>query len=225
MKIKEILYLPSLRCNLNCKHCGEIQDVGKEQEIAGQIILQQIEKSLLIENMTISISGGEPFLNTTLPEFIIEGLKRTQHRFEITSNGYFLKEIEETVKGIETKNRDRVIFHISIDGMEKVHNKIRRNKKSFYKAVETVKYLSGQRIAVCINTVVQKDNLYELDKMTDFFKNISDAITLSFIPMSTDISGGLWDDIYTTEYQSVLWKHTSTDLDKKKILSKGMWGG
>lgn len=224
-KIQEIIYLPSLRCNLNCKHCGEIQDIKKEQEIDSTVILEKIEKSLLTENMTISISGGEPFLNNTLPEFIIEGLKRTQHKFSITSNGYFKKEIERAVESIKTEDRNRIEFHISIDGTEKTHNKIRRNIRSFQKAVETIKYLSKQKINVCINTVAQKENLHELAEIKDFFKSISDSIAVSFIPLVTDISENPQENLYTFAYQSALWGYAATEIDKKKILSKGTWGG
>lgn len=224
-KIQEIIYLPSLRCNLNCKHCGEIQDIKKEQEIDSTVILEKIEKSLLTENMTISISGGEPFLNNTLPEFIIEGLKRTQHKFSITSNGYFKKEIERAVESIKTEDRNRIEFHISIDGTEKTHNKIRRNIRSFQKAVETIKYLSKQKINVCINTVAQKENLHELAEIKDFFKSISDSIAVSFIPLVTDISENPQENLYTFAYQSALWDYAATEIDKKKILSKGTWGG
>lgn len=61
-KIQEIIYLPSVRCNLNCKHCGEKQDITKEMEMnSGDILCKLAESSLIDSSMTIAISGGEPF--------------------------------------------------------------------------------------------------------------------------------------------------------------------
>lgn len=34
-KIQELIYLPSVRCNLNCRHCKEIQDIKKDSEADG----------------------------------------------------------------------------------------------------------------------------------------------------------------------------------------------
>ncbi|MSS64497.1 radical SAM protein [Velocimicrobium porci] len=219
-KIKEIIYLPSLRCNLNCQHCGENQDIAKNDEINSMLVLQQLEASILLEVPVISISGGEPFLNNTIIQFIIEGIKRTNFKFNITTNGYFTEKIKETIENINSSDRDRVSFNISIDGLENTHNKIRRNEHSFEKAIESVTYLVEQGIDTSINVVVQKDNLNELEELERFFNQISLNIKLNFIPLAIDIAES-GENIYTEEYQKNIWKRIKTPLEKKIILSKG----
>lgn len=220
-KIQEIIYLPSVRCNLNCKHCGENQDVTEEMEMNGRDVLLKIAESCLIDNtIMIEVSGGEPFLNLSLEQFLLEGIRNTTYSFGITSNGYFYDRIERLVSQIEGEERKRLSFNISIDGLEKTHNKIRRNPYSFKNAIKTVRYLVNDEIAVNVNMVVQTENINELEELRKYFKNISPSIRIYFIPFAVDI-GEKKCNIYTPEYQQKLWKYDTSLLDRKKILSKG----
>lgn len=187
-KINEIIYLPSIRCNLNCIHCGEMQDVTKSEEVDCTRILYELERSFLIDVPTIVISGGEPFLNDTFPRFIIEGMVRTNYNFSITTNGYFIEKIREIIENINIEDRSRISFQISVDGLKKTHNKIRRNKYSFDKAEDTITYLADKGIQLSVNTVVQKNNIKELEVLNKYFKNISPDIHVNFIPLAVDIS-------------------------------------
>ena len=128
-KIQELIYLPSVRCNLNCRHCKEIQDIKKDSEADGYEILKKFKESFMIQdNMTIIISGGEPFLNSSFEEFILKGLKDTKYTFDITTNGYFGELIWDIIQKVQISDRERLVFHVSVDGMEMTHNKIRRNE-------------------------------------------------------------------------------------------------
>lgn len=224
-KIQEIIFLPSLRCNLNCKHCGEIQDVRKDQEVDCLMVLQQLESSILLEKgLTISVSGGEPFLNPSFVSFLSEGVKRTDFCFHVTTNGYYYQDIKKLTEAIFLPGgMDRLAFHVSIDGLEKNHNKIRRNGQSFQNAVRSVRYLAESGTPVSINTVMQMDNLDELEAVKEYFQSISPLITVHFIPFAADI-GEEKSNPYTKEYMEKTWKYAETDLDKKRILSGGHYG-
>lgn len=224
-KIQELIYLPSVRCNLNCRHCKEIQDIKREFEADGCEILRKLEESFMIrDNMTIIVSGGEPFLNPSFPEFILKGLKDTKYIFDITTNGYFCEIISDIVQKVQMSDRERLVFHVSVDGMEMTHNKIRRNDQSFQRAVHTVQILTEHGIRVFINTVVQQTNLSELETLENYFQSISDHITLSFIPIATDISETWSASVYTKDYLSGAWRYMRTGLDRKRMLSKGRYG-
>lgn len=108
--------------------------------------------------------------------------------------------IKQIVSQIEHKNRERLTFNISIDGVEKTHNKIRRNSYSFQNALKTIKYLVNEGLCVNINTVVQTDNIYELEELKAYFRKISPDIMVNFIPFATDI-GEKDCGVYTSEYQ------------------------
>lgn len=225
-KIQEIIFLPSLRCNLNCKHCGEIQDVRKDQEVDCRMVLQQMERSILLEkSLTISVSGGEPFLNPTFVSFLSEGVRRTDFCFHITTNGYYYQDIKRLAESISLSGggMKQLMFHVSIDGLEKNHNKIRRNCQSFQNAVQSVRILAASKIPVSINTVMQMDNVDELEAVKKYFQSISPFITVQFIPFATDI-GEEKSNPYTREYMERAWHYAQTNLDKKRILSGGHYG-
>lgn len=116
-KIQEIIYLPTLRCNLNCKHCSESQDIPKSEELDCLTVLEQIEKSVLLDARIITITGGEPFLNPTFPKFILTGLRQTSYQFAITSNGFFCDETASMIREIAPEDRTRIGLTISIDGL------------------------------------------------------------------------------------------------------------
>lgn len=225
-KINEIIYVSSVRCNLNCMHCGENQDIGRNGEMNGGYMIQQIGQSVLVEkDVVVSVTGGEPFLNESLPEFILEGMERTDYRFVITSNGYFYKQIQELVEDIPRKDRCRIFFHISIDGLETTHDRIRRNKGSFANAVRTVEALAKEGIGVSINTVVQPDNISELADIQRYFNRISGSIMVNYIPLALDISEeGVAREIYEDMFQQEIWPYLGNALDRKKVLSKGTYG-
>ncbi len=224
-KIQELIYLPSVRCNLNCRHCKEIQDIKKDSEADGYEILKKFKESFMIQdNMTIIISGGEPFLNSSFEEFILKGLKDTKYTFDITTNGYFCELIWDIIQKVQISDRERLVFHVSVDGMEMTHNKIRRNEQSFQRAVRTVQILTECGIKVFVNTVIQQNNLLELETLQNYFKSISERIIMAFIPMATDISELASECVYTKEYLSGAWRYMKTDLDRKKMLSKGKYG-
>lgn len=153
-KIEQIIYLPTTRCNLNCQHCGESQDINASEEIDCLEVLNKIKNSIRIDTDLIEISGGEPFLNKSLYNFIVNLINDTEYRIYITSNGWFTDEILSLVDQISYKNKNRISFSISVDGSQELHNKIRRNKFSYQKAIQTVKGLSERNINVGINIVV-----------------------------------------------------------------------
>lgn len=191
-RIAEVLYFPSLRCNLNCRHCGEKQDIPKEQEMDGRLVIRQIAQSTLVRKQrVISVSGGEPFLNETLPGFILDGMEQTDHSFAVTSNGYFYEKIKELVQTIRDRDKERIRFHISIDGCKETHNKIRRNPDSFQRAVRTLDSLAQFGIPCSINTVVQPDNAEELADFQEYFTRRHPYAKINFIPYAPDIGGGI----------------------------------
>ena len=220
-QIEEILYYPSLRCNLNCKHCGEDQNVPQSEEADGLFILEKIEESILVnKDAPIVVTGGEPFLNKTLPDFILQGLKKANRLIDITSNGFLFDDIKRTVDQVRDSDREKLRFHISIDGLKQTHNAIRRNPNSFDFALKTAVYLAERGLLSSINTVIQKDNLQELDNINRFFNDISPEMVCSMGPLGIDCAEDR-DYEYSKEYQEKSWRHLRSALDKKSVLAKG----
>lgn len=218
--INNIIYLPSLRCNLNCRHCAEIQDIKQEDELDACDVLHKINDSFFVDCPCIEISGGEPFLNHSLGRGLLWGIHNTDFSFVITTNGYFLDKIQYVIENCPIEQRHRINFAVSVDGLEESHNEIRRNDKSFSKAVDTVRYLAKQEVSVAINIVMQSYNLFELDRIKDFFYKISPNIVCSYIPLAIDISEE-GSGSYSDEYLNNAYQYASDSINKKKLLSYG----
>ena len=77
----------------------------------------------------MDIGGGEPFLRKDLSKIINLFEKQI---VSIPTNGWLLENIMHQIDLIEKKNTELVI-NLSLDGLEKTHNKIRKNEKSWKK--------------------------------------------------------------------------------------------
>lgn len=222
-RIEDILWYPTLRCCLNCKRCGEDQDVPQSDEMDCAIVLEKIEESILVNpDATITVTGGEPFMNRSFPTAVLEGLKKTKRSFDITSNGFLFEDIVHLVDQVKDSDRQRLAFHISIDGLKATHNSIRRNPESFDRALSTVKYLFARGLLRSVNTVIQEGNLQELEEIEQFFHDISPEIYCAMGPIGVDCSEDRTYE-YTQEYQEKSWKHLDCSLYKKMVLSQGKY--
>ena len=81
----------TLRCNLNCIHCGSdcktdntTKDLPFEDFLKAILPLKEKYKS---DSITIAITGGEPLLRKDLPECGLE-LRKNGFRWVIVTNGY-----------------------------------------------------------------------------------------------------------------------------------------
>lgn len=221
-KIDTILCYLTLRCNLNCKHCGENQDIGREQEVDGDLILERLRESILVRTKLVSVTGGEPFLNTSFPRFVLRLLQETDFKIDITSNGYLCDDIAGLAESIRDEDKPRVMFHISIDGTEVTHDAIRRRPGTYARAVKAISSLRAHGISCGINSVVQESNFRELEDMKRTFTGLFPGIDCSFGPVSTDASEDR-DYIFSDEYQQAIWQYLDP-LGKRRVLSRGRFG-
>lgn len=175
--ICEALYNVTTHCNCRCKHCIPKVYTGKENEIPIKKLIERFEKSKYLQNNTVSIAGGEPFLKANLEEFVLY-LNKKNIPCVISTNGWFTDKIVHLIEQIEDK--DLVRFSISIDGTEERHDEIRRCKGIYRKAMESVMALKERGFDVRVNTVVQKDNIQTLDEFDRIFSEL--GVPVVYIP-------------------------------------------
>lgn len=212
--IQEIIYLPTVRCNLNCKHCGENQSIKLEEEISAVRVADRILESNLTDTAIISVSGGEPFVKADIKDFIITILKNSVFKLGITTNGFFSEQIESVLQLLSEEEKSRLDFSVSVDGLENTHNSIRRNSNSYSHLMKTLDILLENKINVGINTAVQSENQTELAELENIFKQKAEGKWHhSFIPMSVDISEKK-ENVYTKEYVSAIWPFLRNYRDK-----------
>ena len=112
-----LIFFATSKCNLLCKHCFYWEELNQKKN---ELTLDEIEKvtQSLPNLLTVSLTGGEPYLRKDLPE--IAGLFETNSRvrnIQIPSNGFL---VERTVSGAEAVlkrvRKARVSTGVSLDG-------------------------------------------------------------------------------------------------------------
>ncbi|VVC03952.1 Coenzyme PQQ synthesis protein E [Candidatus Bilamarchaeum dharawalense] len=152
------------RCIFDCVHCGVTKHQLKNELTTAQI------KSLINQAADFGISifaitGGEPLIRKDLVEIIAyaskKGLKVT-----LATNGLLLDKslVDRLIKaGVVT-------FMLSLDGPKEIHNKIRRNSKSFDHVFNAIKLIRGKS-AVVISTTLMALNQYSLPDLHNLLVN------------------------------------------------------
>lgn len=214
-KLCEFLYFATTRCNCRCKHCDPRLYNGKNIEISSKKLIEQYEKSQFLKNNSISVAGGEPFLKEDLDEFIVY-LDSHKIPTVISTNGWFTEKIEKLID--QLSDNKTVRFAISIDGLEKQHDEIRRCKGIYRRAVNSALLLHDRGFNVQINMVIQKDNLYNLEEFDRFFT--AHDIPVIYIP---EIFVGEEKFDFTKDDIRKMLQYVSSPQGKKYLLSRGKW--
>lgn len=160
--MKQIYFVLTERCNLNCVHC--IRGINKENKDVAlneaikliDILYDKFPESALI------LTGGEPTLHNDFRKILINSAKKFK-KVVVTSNAT-TKYYEEIG---EHENYSNCIFQISLDGDEKTHDAI-RGIGNFKKSIMAIMNLIHRDFKVEISTTVNELNylslkcLYEL---------------------------------------------------------------
>ena len=184
-----LIFFVTSRCNLLCRHCFYWEELNKKK---GELELPEIEKIArsLPNLLTVSLTGGEPYLRPDLPE-IAAAFEQHSHarNIQIPSNGYSVGKTLERAETLLDKVRvARVATGVSLDGPRDVHNEIRQNPRSFDCALETLKGFkelkaSHSNLSVGVALTVSSINQH---KFEDFYRFVSeelepDAITITLV--------------------------------------------
>jgi radical SAM enzyme (rSAM/lipoprotein system) len=176
-QIHELSYLfweCTLRCNLNCLHCGSdcntdpsLRDMPFEDFINAVKPLNQKYKR---DSITVVITGGEPLLRKDLPQ-CGKALRENGFRWGIVTNGYaYNSDIHARLLGAGMGS-----ITLSLDGLEKNHNWLRANSFSFKNVVKAIDLItSSHRLFYDIVTCVNSKNINELHDLKKFLisKNV-----------------------------------------------------
>lgn len=169
--LQQLFWECTLRCNLNCRHCGSdchvdasLSDMPLEEFLP---VLDEVAKVSYPSDTLIITTGGEPLVRKDIVEC---GRQITKRGFlwGMVSNGILLTEdkLHELVDaGLRT-------IAISLDGFEDEHNWMRGNNQSFDRAVKAIKALTRSNITWDVITCVNQRNFSNLSKFRDFLISI-----------------------------------------------------
>ncbi|HPH56350.1 MAG TPA: 12,18-didecarboxysiroheme deacetylase [Smithella sp.] len=154
------------RCNLKCMHCYSASaDIDYPDELTTDEGKKLIDDLAAFGAPVILFSGGEPLLRPDL-------LKLAQYatdkgmRAVISTNGTLItREIAAKLKTIGLS-----YVGVSLDGLEKTHDRFRGTKGAFERAMEGIRNCRDAGIKVGIRFTVNKRNLADVPAMFDLLK-------------------------------------------------------
>ncbi|HDQ04012.1 MAG TPA: 12,18-didecarboxysiroheme deacetylase [Deltaproteobacteria bacterium] len=154
------------RCNLKCVHCYSASaDIDYPDELTTEEGKKLIDDLADFGAPVILFSGGEPLTRPDLLELAkyatYKGLRAV-----ISTNGTLI------TKDIAAKLRKINLSYVgvSLDGLEKTHDRFRGTKGAFEKAMEGIRNCHNAGIKVGIRFTVNKRNLADVPAMFDILK-------------------------------------------------------
>ena len=161
------LYELTLRCNMNCIHCGSSAGYKRPNELKTEEWNNVSRQLSDLNCKEITLLGGEPFLRKDWYE-ISKEIKDCGMKIIFMSNGLLInKNTIEKLRKIEPK-----LVSISIDGARKeTHDKIRQVKGSFDQCFKAISFLKKAGINTSVVTSINKLNLQELPELRSMFLN------------------------------------------------------
>ncbi|MGA3112747.1 MAG: PTO1314 family radical SAM protein [Candidatus Bathyarchaeia archaeon] len=175
-------------CNLKCKMCpfwkrsSENLSTLKEKEILRQFYDSGV--------CAVAFEGGEPLLREDLPEILAYSRSLPLHTSLITNGTLLKSRVDEIAPHISG------IVFVSLDGPEKIHDKIRGVNGTFRRAVDGIN-AAKERVSITINMTLMSENLSEVEEMVKLAKDLGVKIvfSLAYGYHSTDASAPKADEI------------------------------
>ena len=164
--IKSCVWELTLKCNMNCLHCGSRAGRKRSNELSIIEALNVADQLIDLGCEHVSLIGGEVFLYKNWQE-IAKKLSSHHVTVNVISNGYLFgdKQINE-IKEAGLSN-----LALSIDGMEAQHNTIRGNPKSFDSIKKTIEKLNDENIPIAVNTTLIDSNVSDLNELHQFLES------------------------------------------------------
>ena len=184
-----LIFFVTSRCNLLCTHCFYWEELNKAKNELDLDEIIEISRSLP-NLLTVSLTGGEPYLRPDLPD-IAHAFESYSHvrNIQIPSNGLLVDRTVSRVEQLLKKVRKaRVSTGVSLDGPVDIHNRIRQNPRSFEQALQTLAELKKLKphfpnLSVGVALTVSSANQ---DCLDDFYRYVEeelqpDAVTITLV--------------------------------------------
>ena len=165
-ELKVLFWECTLRCNLNCGHCGsDCRAVSDVKDMPAEDFLRAVDTltpHVNTKKVLVTLTGGEVLLRKDVEE-MGKQLRSRGYRWGIVTNGMLLD--EKRMESLLAAGMN--VVALSIDGFEQYHNSIRRNPMSFRNALRSLRLLVKSGIMFDVVTCVSPGNLDSLKEFKE----------------------------------------------------------
>lgn len=174
------------KCNSRCTMC-DIWKISEHNDIDTEMY-KKLPKSLRFVN----ISGGEPFLRPDIVEVVKTVHERCPKAYIIiSSNGFATNLIIDRMKKIKEFMGDKIGVGLSVDGMQEMHDKVRRIPNGFNKIMDTLDKLKGIGVNdIRLAFTISDENIMDLNKVYDLTQEKDVDFTMAYAQSSENYFGG-----------------------------------
>jgi radical SAM enzyme (rSAM/lipoprotein system) len=170
-QLNYIFWECTLRCNLNCRHCGSeckkeaaVKDMPAEDFLHA---LDQLGDSINPNRTMIVLTGGETLMRNDL-EHVGLSLYKRGFPWGFVTNGMLLN--KQRLDALLRAGLRSVT--VSLDGLEESHNWLRQSENSFEKAFNAIKHLpTVPNLVYDVVTCVHQKNFHELEQIKELLIN------------------------------------------------------
>jgi len=171
-----LIFHVTYRCNSSCHHCFNYKKLNQPNYRELNLVeIEKIAKSLGLMS-TLSLSGGEPFLRSDLPEICHQFVKHNKiNNIVLPTNGLLPEVIYQKVREILEKFYGELILIFSLDGTKEMHDYIRGTPGAFDKVLISYQKLAKLKkqfpnLNLRVNSCISQKNWQSLLKLAPFVK-------------------------------------------------------
>ena len=218
----ELNFAITYRCNSRCRICN-IWKKKPENELSLKEIEKTAEKLGFIH--WLRLTGGEPFLRNDYVD-IVRLFNKNLDLYLLTTptNGLLTEIIFKKVKSILRFLDKKYIITVSMDGPEKVHDRIRRMNGCWKSAIKTYKKLKtleekNKNFKVFFGYTISPYNLGMFEKTVNEVKKVMPEIAVDDFHVNLFQTSEVYYAINTV-LKELYFKKMSKELDKVLEMKK-----
>jgi radical SAM protein with 4Fe4S-binding SPASM domain len=142
----------TFRCNAECRHCFFEAGPNRDEVMSLSLGLKAIDEAAELGVEWVSLTGGEPFLETELLENLVEHANHLGLNTEIVTNGYWAttpEKVEKTLEPLVKKGLN--VLNLSLDDFHQEYVSLAYVRNAFDAALSL-------KLRVVIMTTINKNN-------------------------------------------------------------------
>jgi radical SAM protein with 4Fe4S-binding SPASM domain len=157
-----VSWLMTNRCNLTCLHCGNSKEIKGKSELSTAEAKRFIKYLADAGVFILDISGGEPLMRKDAL-MLFDYARSLGLEMGMTTNGTLI----DKKTALHLKKIGMYNIHISVDGIDKVHDVIRNKNGTYAKALRAIQLFKKHKVPFGITTSVSTLNFSDLDNIKD----------------------------------------------------------